>query len=164
MKTKHKYYREGDGYILMTGECPKGFKGVMFVVWEGDLGNLKEGVRMADQLKTLEEVDEIPGDWVAAFGHASGLDLPDVQEPPQREARTTPRGRDTSLDEFVAHSELGLEPGVAAVAAGLFDDDFPDEEVPPLTAEDQAFHNGLMIFCAVLGIAVVYLYIWKVVL
>lgn len=64
---QQQFYKDGDAYIGATGECPKGFKDAIFVVWEGSPANLTEGIRTADQLKKLEAVDTIPNAWGLAF-------------------------------------------------------------------------------------------------
>jgi len=71
MGRKAKYYRRGSQYLALTGESPKGFKGVLFVCRIGDSpGDIKEDVVDQNRLRDWEEVPskEVPDDWFAAFG------------------------------------------------------------------------------------------------
>ena len=89
-----KFYRDGDRYLYLTGESPRKFTNVCFVVWEGPLDQLTETIKTANQLQALTEVgaEDVPRDWWYAFctideslerfdeslevGLASGLDVP----------------------------------------------------------------------------------------
>ena len=89
-----KFYQDGNSYLFLTGESPRKFKNVCFVVWEGPLDQLTETIKTANQLQALTEVGagDVPRDWWYAFckideslerfdeslevGLASGLDTP----------------------------------------------------------------------------------------
>jgi hypothetical protein len=149
---KRTFYKEGDRYIMATGECPPAFKGIMFVVWEGKLGALKEGVKTLDQLKKLEEVDEIPEKWLDAFAGAAKLDLDSHKPKPEaKHTRAAPSKRDTPLDEFVGHCAAGTDSITAAVVSELFDE--PPEELGTLTPEGQFVHNVMVVFSLLGGTA-----------
>lgn len=125
-------YKNGDGYILATDESPKDFKGYLFIVWEGSVDKIVEGVRTKDELQQLEKANEVPDEWIDAFAKATGLCLDHLRgcdpapEPaessPRRSARrAAPARRDDQMDEFVMHCAVGTDPITAAVASGVFD-------------------------------------------
>lgn len=125
-------YKNGDGYILVTGESPKEFKDYLFVVWEGPIDGLTEGVKTRDELKQLEQADEVPDEWIDAFVDATAVCLDHLRgcdpapEPaessPRRSARrAAPARRDNEMDEFIGHCAAGTDPITAAVASGVFD-------------------------------------------
>jgi len=156
MKTKQKFYREGDGYLMVTGESPKGFKGILFVVWEGDIDDLKEGVRTLDQLKDLEEVDDIDWEWYQAFAQRAGFDPEpkhvEVEKPKRKKTRANSRRRDAPLVEYVAHCAAGLDPVTAAVASGVMDSPQEECEDEPQIEVDPTFHGVVVSICALLGL------------
>ena len=154
MKTKRKFYRDGDGYLMVTGERPNGFKGILFVVWEGDIDDLKEGVRTLDQLKDLEEVHDIDWEWYQAFAERAGFDPEHepVEKPKRKSARTNSRRRDTPLVEYVAHCAAGIDPITAAVASGVMDSPQEEREDEPQIEVDPTFHSVVVGICALLGL------------
>lgn len=157
LSMKRTFYKEGIGYIMATGECPPAFKGVMFVVWGGSVNKLEEGVRSLDQLKKLEEVDEVPRDWLSAFADVAGFDIEPVPETKPSKPRTNSRDRDTPLDEFVGHCAVGTDPITAAVASGLFDQPHDEPEVP----EDNSVHNVVVSLAVLVGTFVAgWFYLW----
>lgn len=80
---KHTFRKtEAGRYILQTGRCPAGCKNLLFVVWQGAIGNLKEVVVTARELTVNQPVeqDQVPIDWYDALALASGMFL--GREPP----------------------------------------------------------------------------------
>ncbi len=153
---KRTFYKDGDKYIMATDECPKGFKGVLFVVWEGEIDSLKEGVRTPDQLKKLERVDEVDREWLNAFAQAAGFDAePDERATTKPKVEPAPSRRDTPLDEFVGHCAVGTDPLTAAVVSGLFDAPRRkrkrDEPAIPV---DETFHGVVVCICMLAGIVI----------
>lgn len=134
---KRTFYKDGDGYIMATGKCPPAFKGVMFIVWEGLIDNLKEGVRSLDQLKKLKKVDDVNWEWLDAFAEAAGFDA-------------KPARKDTPLDEFVGHCAAGTDPITAAVVSGLMDST-NDEPVIQVPDGYKDFHNVVVSICTLIA-------------
>lgn len=135
---KPTIYKTNDGYILATGESPKEFKDFLFVVWEGPIDGLAEGVKTRDELKKLERADEVPDKWIDAFADAAGVCLdalrgcdpePQPAKPPIRRSarRAAPARRDNAMDEFIGHCAVGTDPITAAVASGVFDNEHETE-------------------------------------
>lgn len=129
-------YKNGDGYILVTGESPKEFKDYLFVVWEGPIDGLTEGVKTRDELKKLERADEVPDKWIDAFADAADVCLdalyrhdpePEPEAPVRRVRKATAAPRDDQMDEFVMHCAVGTDPITAAVASGVFDNEHETE-------------------------------------
>jgi hypothetical protein len=138
---KRAFYKEGNNFLMVTGECPKGFEKLLFVTWEGEIDSLKEGVKTQDQLKQLEKIDAIPDEWLDAFVEASGFDADTIQKVTKRKARASASRRDTPLDEFVGHLAVGTDPVTAAVVSGLIDDEPVESHV------DESFNACLMCAC-----------------
>jgi hypothetical protein len=138
---KTTFYKDGDNFLMATGESPKGFEKVLFVVWEGSIDNLKEGVRTTEQLKKLEKVhvDEIDC-WADAFAKASGVV---IQKATKRKAGSTSARRDTPLDEFVGHCAAGTDVVTAAVVSGIIDEQSKPSELQP----NEAFHACVVWAC-----------------
>ena len=180
LSMKTTIYKEGDGYILATGESPKEFKGVLFVVWEGSIDNLTEGVRTLDQLKKLEETDDIPDEWLDALADAAGVCLesfdrddsePETEPEPvptssrvrkttrrqgksaRRQSKASAARRDTPMDEFIGHCAVGTDPITAAVASGVFDSS-EDEPTPEFS-----FNHFWLAIDVIIGV-IIYLYVF----
>ena len=101
MASKQQIYQDGDRYVALTGDCPRGFKGVLFVTFTGpDPSSIAEGVMGKDQLAEMESVDEVPEDWMDAF-EAVGI---------RRKKPAAPK-----RDEFAFYVELEPESSVAPV-------------------------------------------------
>ena len=88
--SKPVLFQDGNRYVFVTGECPQGFKGTLFVAWEGETpGNLQETVKAADQLQALVssrvELTSISAEWRAALSKATGLSLPEPEPEPKPE-------------------------------------------------------------------------------
>lgn len=153
-----KFYKDGDGYLMATGECPKGFEGVVYVVWTGEPGKLKEGVRTAGQLKQLEEVHGVDRDWLDAFAEVAG---PAEKAEAKRVARAAAQ-RKSSMDEFIAHCAAGTDFVTAAAASGVMEPEETEEtEEVELPEGYETFHSGLVAFCMAIGF-VIYLLIEQV--
>lgn len=87
MGKKPKYYRSGEEYLALTGESPKGFKGVLFVcLTGGSPGDIKEDLVDENRLKGWEHVPdkEVPDDWFAAFGLEKREQTPTPEQPEPR--------------------------------------------------------------------------------
>lgn len=74
-------FQEGSRYVLVTPVSPKGFKGSLFVAWEGETPDtLSETIKTTDQLTALRdhriELTNIPAEWQAAFAKVAGLSIP----------------------------------------------------------------------------------------
>ena len=76
-------FQENSRYILVTPENPKGFKGSLFIAWEGETpDNLTEVVKTTDQLQALVqancriELTSISTEWQTAFAKVADLSLP----------------------------------------------------------------------------------------
>lgn len=66
------YYKQGDHYIAVTGESPKGFKGVLLIGrGPNDAGDIVEQVYAVNVLRTLQPVAlrDVPEHWVVALGY-----------------------------------------------------------------------------------------------
>lgn len=106
MGKRPKYYRRGEEFLALTGESPKGFKGVLFVCLKGDSpGDIKEDVVDKNRLREWKKVpaDEVPEDWFAAFG----LEKRKVVKPrlPTSDTSPTPQpilSQDTEWPQIVA--------------------------------------------------------------
>ncbi len=85
---KHTFRKtEAGRYILQTGRCPAHCRDLLFVVWQGAIGNLQEEVVTARELNVNQPVapDKVPIEWYNALAKASGVFLerePPCPEPP----------------------------------------------------------------------------------
>jgi len=143
-----QFYRDGDKFLMTTGECPKGFKGSLFVVWEGPIDALKEGVKTQEQLKELEKVDDIDKEWLDAFAKAAGFDAEPVQKSEPKPAVPSAR-RDTQMDEFLGHCAVGTDPITAAAASGVFDSEQNESGIQV----DPTFHSVVVGTCWLIAAA-----------
>lgn len=100
MANKQQIYQDGDRYVALTGECPQGFKNVLFVTFTGpNSSSIAEGVMGKDQLAQMESVDEAPEDWMDAFAAVGICPMKQKKLPKQ--------------DEFALYIELEPEPVVS---------------------------------------------------
>lgn len=112
------FYRNGDEYIALTGESPKGFSN-LFVAFTGPSpSDLQETCVPFSVLGDPVEADELPGEWSAAFKSA-GINMPQPTQP-----KPTQGIRE---EELLIHVALGLDP-LTALAASV--DDVEPEEYP----------------------------------
>jgi hypothetical protein len=81
---KITYYKAGDGYIAVTKESPKGFKGILFIGKTGTLDKIVETAFEANQLRKLTKVTkaDVPAEWVKALGYEEPDPAPPVEPPP----------------------------------------------------------------------------------
>lgn len=73
------YYKSGSGFIAVTSESPKGFKGVVFVGKGGQsLTTITEQAFSVQQLHGLPTIplSQVPVEWVEAFGYDRVEELP----------------------------------------------------------------------------------------
>lgn len=98
---KIKYFEKGSGFIAVTDECPKGFKGVLYVGKEGTLDNIVEAAFEAGQLRKLRSValSEVPAEWVLAFGYEKPPKPAPKPEPEPEVEAEEPEVFDVILDE-----------------------------------------------------------------
>jgi hypothetical protein len=69
---KVKYFQDGERYIAVTDQCPKDFKGILFIGKSGtDPLKVEEGVFAPDSVLKLPEITKanMPAVWVLAFGY-----------------------------------------------------------------------------------------------
>jgi len=72
-------FQEGSRYILVSDESPNGFKGSLFVAWEGETpDNLTETIKTTNQIQALQRIEltSISAEWQAAFTKKAGLSIP----------------------------------------------------------------------------------------
>lgn len=139
---KTTFYKDGDNFLMATGESPKGFEKALFVVWEGEIDNLKEGIRTTEQLQKLEKTNDIPDIWLDAFVAASGLVIQKAVKP---KAAPSPSRRDAPLDEFVGHLTAGTDVVTAAVVSGIIDEQ-QEQPISELQV-DEKFHACVVWAC-----------------
>ena len=80
-------FQEGSRYILVTPKSPNGFKGLLFMAWEGETpDSLTEVVKTASDLQALAncriELTSIPTEWQVAFAKVANLSLPEPAAEP----------------------------------------------------------------------------------
>ena len=75
------YYRdEHGGYLGVTEDSPKGFKGIVFVGRGSEPGGGPETVHeqgyAADQLRRLEQIEpwDVPAEWMEAIGYEAPVE------------------------------------------------------------------------------------------
>jgi len=62
------YYKQGDGFLATKGKSPRGFRGVLVVVYTGKTpDDIKEEAQSVQSLKKLEQVDSVPEEWAEAL-------------------------------------------------------------------------------------------------
>lgn len=149
---KTTLYRDGDSYVLATGESPKGFKGFLFITWTGPTPDaLGENVTPLEDLKKLEKVEDVPDEWRSAFID-KGLLKPEPVKPVKRKKRR----KVSEADEFVGHMAAGTDPVTAAVVSGVIDK--PSLPVEPLLTvveptRGQSLCRSLLVMCFVYVVA-----------
>lgn len=142
-KKQLEFYRDGDKYLVLTGESPKDFKDFLFICFKGDTpASVKEDVVTRDDLPKLTKVADVPDDWADAF-EAAGIEMPEVEvvEPPKRRA-----SKRQKQDELVSHLAAGTDLYTAAVVSGVWEDEQP-QEVDEKVQQDAAM-VGTIIFAA----------------
>ena len=71
-----KYFKTDETYIATKGQSPKGFQGVLCIIYTGpSAGEVSESVLACNQMKKLEEVESVPTEWAEAF-EPFGFDCP----------------------------------------------------------------------------------------
>lgn len=161
MASKTEFRRDGNKYIALTGECPKGFKGILFVCYRGSTpGSVKEDVIEKTKLGQLETVEgaDVPDDWAAAF-EGAGVSVPrpvataDVVEP-----RKSRKQRQEEYELFHGHMAAGCDMITAWAASGVdLADDVPDSDAEPFQFKLNFAH-----FLGIIAVAwpIQYLIIW----
>lgn len=68
---KTTYYQTADGYIAVTNQSPRGFKGSLYIGKIGPLDKVTETAFSPQQLCKLTPVDlaDVPAEWIEAFGY-----------------------------------------------------------------------------------------------
>lgn len=135
---KHSFYKDGNKFLLNTGESPKGFEKVLFVVWSGGIDNLKEDIRTTDQLEKLEKINEVPDEWLDAFAAAAHITLPKPKAKAPKPAPTRRQQTNVFVDHLAAETDLVS----AAVDSRLFE----TQEVQE-TQVDDTFHLCVVVGC-----------------
>ena len=83
------YQDEHDGYLGVTEESPRGFRGIIFVGRGPDPGGGPETVYeqayAADQLRRLERVDprDVPAEWMEAIGYEEPVEPYEPEPEPE---------------------------------------------------------------------------------
>jgi len=72
---RFSFYQNDNGYALVTGECPKGFKGILYAAWQGSLDRLEETLIPINELCKWQQVKdtEVPDEWFNAFARKAQL-------------------------------------------------------------------------------------------
>lgn len=102
-----EFWRDGDRYVALTGECPKSFGGGVFIAFTGaDSGAMSETCVHLNQLQKMKriEVSDVPDEWSDAFS-AAGFKMPE------------PELVSVNEEELLSNVALGLDPITAAVAS-----------------------------------------------
>lgn len=115
MAKKPTFYRDGDKYIVLTGESPKGFTGYLFAAFAGpDARSVEEGVISLDDLNKMESIegDDIPDDWADMFRH-KGIAIDERKPEPTPEPQQPCKSRKPSKPPPRQATELtfNLKPG-----------------------------------------------------
>ena len=79
-----KYFQTDAGYIAVTDECPKDFKGILYIGKQGtDPAQVEEGVSTPDQVRGLREIPKaaMPAVWMLAFGYEKPVAPPKPPKP-----------------------------------------------------------------------------------
>lgn len=65
------YYKTDDGYIAVTSQSPKGFRGSLYIGRGGPIDAIVETCFSPQQLRRLAAVDlaDVPAEWVEALGY-----------------------------------------------------------------------------------------------
>lgn len=132
-----EFFRDGDKYIALTGECPKDFPGFLFICFRGDEpGSVNEDVISKPDASNLDRIEgaDVPDDWAEAFekagvkvprpvatGDVTFINEPEIEPEIERPARRRPRKRRNSKEAgelFHGHMAAGIDPWTAAAASG----------------------------------------------
>jgi len=99
--SKPTFYQHDNRYIMATGKAPKGLNGVVAIVWEGALDNLKEAARSVPELQTWDTVKpaDIPDDWWNALASASGIGKPRPPKPVEPKPKPKPEPERRGIDK-----------------------------------------------------------------
>jgi hypothetical protein len=98
--------RDGDSFILDTGKSPKGFQGVVNIVWTGN--PLREEAMSVDRLARLPGVDDVDDEWydlLVEKGLMPGREV-DAEE---TAIASTRRIEDERFADFECHLASGLD-------------------------------------------------------
>jgi len=88
------YQDEHGGYLGVTGESPKGFRGIIFVGRGPEPGGGPETVHeqayATDQLGRLDRVDpwDVPAEWMETIGYEEPVEPYEPEPKPEREEVT----------------------------------------------------------------------------
>jgi len=88
------YQDEHGGYLGVTGESPKGFRGIIFVGRGPEPGGGPETVHeqayATDQLGRLDRVDpwDVPAEWMETIGYEEPVEPYEPEPEPEREEVT----------------------------------------------------------------------------
>ena len=137
---KIKYFQTDAGYIAVTDQCPKDFKGVLYIGKSGtDPLEIEEAVFEPGQVRGLREIAlvDMPAVWVVGFGYEKPV-APKKPEPvveefplfdpetgdleayiPIRRIKIQPRPAKSSRTAYDVGLIIGLLIGLICIAAGL---------------------------------------------
>jgi len=88
------YQDEHGGYLGVTGESPKGFRGIIFVGRGPEPGGgpetMHEQAFATDQLGRLDRVDpwDVPAEWMEAIGYEEPVEPYEPESEPEHEEVT----------------------------------------------------------------------------
>jgi hypothetical protein len=110
------FYKIDDSYILLTGESPRGFRGVLYAAWHGHaIDSFDETVLSVAQLAAMTpvEIADVPDEWYNAFSNVSGLFAarkPVAEPEPAPEPEPEPVAESEPTPEPAPEPELWFEP------------------------------------------------------
>lgn len=97
------YYQSDSGYIAITSQCPKGFRGMVFVGRGtppgGGLDAILEQGYSADQIKRMTPVAKsaVPDEWMSGLGYEKPV--PKAPPKPAAKPQAAPKPRTTVVVE-----------------------------------------------------------------